>query len=285
MHDLSAAIRSHGGLIATRELYARGETRRSLATLVEHHRLVRVRQGWYSTPGLAREAFQAARVGGVLTCAGALRAHGIWAPMPIELHVLVGRGSARLRTPRDHLQRLSNVGSAGIRTHWISHPTGAHRLVASIADALHTYRRCAPQELYLASLDSVLHRTPILRDALAEAGHPVDPGLIDGTCESGTETIFLLKMHRLLPRMRRQVTIAGIGRVDFLVGEALVIEVDGKEFHDREETFESDRRRDAELSRRGYRVLRFSYSQVMSHWELVEAAVMAAVSRGDHLRG
>ncbi len=45
---------------------------------------------------------------------------------------------------------------------------------------------------------------------------------------------------------------------------------------------ESDRRRDAIASALGYRVLRFSYWQVVERWAEVEAAVWAAVSRGDH---
>jgi len=88
--------------------------------------------------------------------------------------------------------------------------------------------------------------------------------------------------HRL--PIRRQVRFAGLGRVDFLIGERLIIEVDGQEFHDRESSFEKDRKRDAVLSTLGYRVLRFSYWQVMGEWPLVVAAVMAAISRGDHQR-
>jgi very-short-patch-repair endonuclease len=154
--------------------------------------------------------------------------------------------------------------------------------VADPVDALRTLRRCAPRELYLAALDSAIHVSPQLRAALAGSGHPVGRGGIDGVCESGTETLFRLRMLRQVPSLRCQVTIAGVGRVDFLIDERLVIEVDGRAFHDLPTAFEQDRRRDAELSRRGYRVLRFSYHQVMNGWSTVETAVLAAVARGDH---
>jgi very-short-patch-repair endonuclease len=78
------------------------------------------------------------------------------------------------------------------------------------------------------------------------------------------------------------VSIPGVGRVDFLLGSRLVIEVDGTTFHDRGSQFENDRRRDAELSARGYRVLRFSYRQILYDWPLVEAAIWAALARRDN---
>lgn len=105
----------------------------------------------------------------------------------------------------------------------------------------------------------------------------------DGICESGTETVFHERSRRIrrLHDVRRQVTIAGVGRVDFLIGDRLVIEIDGFAYHSDPEQFEQDRRRDAALSALGYRVLRFSYHQVMSRWPEVEGAVWAAIARGD----
>jgi len=86
-------------------------------------------------------------------------------------------------------------------------------------------------------------------------------------------------MRRLAPR--RQVKIAPVGRVDFVFGDRLVVEIDGYEYHSSRDDFESDRRRDAMLSALGYRVLRFSHRQVMDRWTEVETAVLAAISRGD----
>ena len=83
---------------------------------------------------------------------------------------------------------------------------------------------------------------------------------------------------------RSQVAIAGVGSVDFVIGTALVIEVDGKQYHTDEVRFEKDRRRDARLSALGYRVLRFSYRQVFERWSEVRAAIVAAIARGDSSR-
>ena len=60
-------------------------------------------------------------------------------------------------------------------------------------------------------------------------------------------------------------------------------EADGAEFHTKREDFEEDRRRDAELSAAGYRVLRFSYAQIEQRPDEVMAAIWAAIRRGDHL--
>ncbi|WP_162253795.1 endonuclease domain-containing protein [Yonghaparkia sp. Soil809] len=281
MVDIHHAVRHFGGLISTSELETIGVTRGRLAGLVSRRALVRVRRGWFSAPDIAADAVRAARVGGTITCAQSLRAHGYWAVPDGSLHVLVPRNAARLRSAGD-ARRAYEPGTPGLRVHWMSPGSHRNRLVADPVDAIATLRFCAPRELYLASLESVLHRSPGLRQDLVAAGHRIVPDLVDGTCESGTETLFRLRMHGRLPSLRPQVRIPGVGSVDFLIGERLVIEIDGASFHDTESTFENDRRRDAELSRRGFRVLRFSYRQVMEHWSIVEAAVLAALQRGDH---
>jgi very-short-patch-repair endonuclease len=68
-----------------------------------------------------------------------------------------------------------------------------------------------------------------------------------------------------------------------MIGDRLVVEIDGREHHSSREQFEVDRRRDAALSARGYRSLRFSYRQVMHHWVTVEQAILGACVRGHHL--
>lgn len=281
MLDLHHAVLDHGGLISTEELIAIGLTRSRIAGLVSRGTLLRLRRGWFSVPGIAADAARAARVGGLITCGQALRAHGFWAIDDGRLHVLVPRHATRLRSAGDRHRRWE-PGTPGLRLHWALARSTTHRLIAAPVDALTTMRGCATRDIYLASLESVLHRDPSLGQELAFAGHSALQGFVDGRCESGIETLFRVRMLHRLPPLRPQVTIPGVGRVDFLVGARLVVELDGQAFHDSESAFENDRRRDAELSRRGFRVLRFSYRQVLDHWPSVEAAVLAAVARGDH---
>ena len=71
--------------------------------------------------------------------------------------------------------------------------------------------------------------------------------------------------------------ISAIGTVDLLIDGWLIVELDGREFHE-DEQFERDRRRDLESARQRYRTLRFSWRQVMFEWPMVEAAVLAALA-------
>ena len=198
-----------------------------------------------------------------------------------RLHVAVDRDATQLRTSHDSRRRLE-LHDSRVRVHWRRASTATLALVSPVEAAITDYARCASREHVAAALDSALHL------GLVSGHHPVALRLrplgVVGVCESGTETIFWLRMLRHRLPIRRQVRFRGLGRVDFLIGERLIIEVDGQEFHDRESSFEKDRKRDAVLSTLGYRVLRFSYWQVMGEWPLVVAAVMAAISRGDHQR-
>lgn len=85
-------------------------------------------------------------------------------------------------------------------------------------------------------------------------------------------------------RHRTQVWIDSVGRVDILVGDRLIIEIDGAGFHTGVE-FERDRRRDFEFVMRGYLVIRLSYQMVMSEWETVRGGVLELIERGEHRWG
>ncbi|NED69865.1 DUF559 domain-containing protein [Streptomyces sp. SID10244] len=76
-----------------------------------------------------------------------------------------------------------------------------------------------------------------------------------------------------------------MGRVDLLVGDRLIIEIDSVEYHDRSpEQIEKDRRRDEEAARLGYVTLRFSYRRVVNEWAQAEATVLDLVRRREHVK-
>ncbi len=106
---------------------------------------------------------------------------------------------------------------------------------------------------------------------------------VDARSGSITESLVRFRLAQLGVEVRSQVRFTGVGLVDFVIGTRLVLEIDGFAYHSDPEQFERDRRRDARLSARGYRVLRFSYRQVTSRWSEVKAAVFGAIARGDHL--
>jgi very-short-patch-repair endonuclease len=283
--NIELAPRAHGGLVATYELHALGYDRAAIAKAVRAGRLWRVRQGWYSARDLAPVLTRSARVGGVATCATALAAAGVWVFPDPRLHVAVRPRACQLRSSRDSRRRL---GGEDVVVHWTLGKQRS-RLLRELPESLLDYNACATNELLAASANSLLREHPLHRAdwgmLRARFPHAVQRllGLVDGVCESGTEFVFWARLPGLRERMRRQFWIPGVGRVDFLLGERLIIEIDGFEHHGDREAFESDRNRDALASSVGYRALRFSHRQVFGRWPSVEAAVYAAVARGDHL--
>ena len=69
-----------------------------------------------------------------------------------------------------------------------------------------------------------------------------------------------------------------LGRVDFAwLAQRLVVETDGYAFHADRRTYRADRRRTNVLVLDGWRVLRFSWEDVVHQPETVVAAVRAAL--------
>ncbi|WP_147304033.1 endonuclease domain-containing protein [Subtercola boreus] len=126
----------------------------------------------------------------------------------------------------------------------------------------------------LASLGRLFEGLPArYRSALSRA---------DPESESGIETLVRLRLRSLGISVRTQVRHRGVGRVDLLVGDRLVIEVDGREHHDSREAFASDRERDLVLFRDGFDRLRLTYAHVMYRWPEIEGVIVEAVRRRRH---
>ena len=286
MTDPLRIIRDHGGLAATHELYAAGLNRYSLAAAVRGRRIRRVRQGWFCAPGTDRALLAAARVGGRATCRTALTLSGVWTASDTRLHVAVPAHAVRLRSATSPLLRRSDGHGAGVVVHWGDPPSGG-RLIVPPARALAHLARCGTADEVAAAADSILRRDPAARSELRAlattlAGRLRDAVMsADGVCESGIETAVWRWLRRERIDVRRQVHIDTVGRVDFVIGRRLVVEVDGESYHTDPVRFEADRRRDARLSTLGYRVLRFSYHQVMDRPDEVHDAIRAAITRGD----
>ncbi|MBN9139879.1 MAG: DUF559 domain-containing protein [Micrococcales bacterium] len=284
--DLLDDIRALGGLAPAFLLLHRGWSYSALSYAARHGRVLRVRQGWYALPGVDELLAAAWRVGGLLSCASAARTFGMWTPPDDRLHVAVHPHHARMRAHDDMRVRLSAAPDPGIRIHW-RREAGFDRYRATPLACLVDLASCFRPEWVLGSLDSALRLGLIRRRELsslarrlpARARWIVDAA--DARSGSFPESV-----------LRGLLVLAGIGfriqpwiedmRVDFLIGDRLVIEVDGREFHGDHLGFESDRARDARLSALGYRVLRFSYAQVVYRPDEVAAAIRAAIARNDH---
>lgn len=82
---------------------------------------------------------------------------------------------------------------------------------------------------------------------------------------SEAEIAFLeLVRNAGLPDPETNVNVLG-HEVDFLWREKrLIVEVDGFAYHSSRQAFERDRRRDARLQAAGFRVIRFTYRQIVN---------------------
>ncbi|WP_245958533.1 endonuclease domain-containing protein [Microbacterium bovistercoris] len=157
--------------------------------------------------------------------------------------------------------------------------------VVDVVTALLHLHRCEGDESFFASLESAMRlrlvgaaeRRRIRTAPPAYARWLVDFARTDA--DSGLESLLRLRLHLLGISLECQVVIDGVGKVDFVIGGRLIIEVDGKENHDGPTKRHKDLTRDAAASARGYESLRFDYSQVIHRWETVQPAVLAALAR------
>lgn len=283
--DLLTCIRLLGGVAPTYRLLGMGWTGRALSAAVHRGAIIRVRQGWYASALESEENLAAWRVGGRLTCLSGAAHYGLSIRSDNALHVAVTLTSSRLRDPSDPRHRL--VPDSPTVIHWRARRSGG-AFAESPLNCLIDMCQCEPPEFVVAAVDSALRLGLVSRAAWARAVAAMPLRLrlqladVDGRSESIIESLTRFRCRRLGLHVRIQVGLAPGLRVDFLLGETLVVEVDGREHHSDPAAFERDRVRDARLAALGYRVLHFSYRQVMYNWPAVEAAILAAAGRGDH---
>jgi len=89
-------------------------------------------------------------------------------------------------------------------------------------------------------------------------------------------TIIRLRLRARGIRLRSQVDIPGVGRVDFLVGDRLIIEADSVEHH--LPKYQSDRTRDRVATAMGYLMIRLTYEDVVYHWDTALADILAVTT-------
>ena len=143
--------------------------------------------------------------------------------------------------------------------------------VASIGTVLERVLICMPLKVSLPMLDTARNRglydvstltipptgsrLPHLREALS---------LSSDRARSILETVARLQLIDMGLTPQVGVWIEEVGEVDMIILGFIVIEVDGWAFHSSKEQREKDLKRDRELLRRGFIVLRFTYDDVMN---------------------
>ena len=289
MDSIYLDVRRRSGVARTWKLLRDGHTSHQLTAAVHRGEIVRARQGHYVCPELDEAELQAVRVGGRLTGLAGARRHGIWTPIHAPLELTVAPDARALRSPTNKSVRLKELRRHGVRVHWTDRAaTGTRSLVGPLGCVLDV-ARTQPANIAFAVVESVIALGRVSRSSWARAArslpHQTQLKLrrVDRLSGSGSESLAKFEFIAAGIHFSQQVQVTSGIRVDFVLGDRLVVEIDGAEFHATREGFEQDHRRDAALRALGYRVLRFSYWQVSERWPDVMAAVAAALVSGDHL--
>jgi very-short-patch-repair endonuclease len=282
--DVSTVVDRLGGIARTRELREQGCTRASIAAAVHRGRIIRLRIGWFGVPSLPDPVIRAHRVGGPPACATVAAWRGLWMLNDPILHVEVAEHDSRFRDQDDATRAVPVRARDDVVLHWVSDGMRSPRGGQPLVTALQHMATCVPQLDAICAIDSALQRGLVQLDALRAGAGPSVRRLLehcDRSAESGVESIFRVRAIAAGFTMRTQQKLPGGGRVDFLFGDRLVIEVDGSEHHSGHEAFVSDRERDAWHAAIGYRVVRLTYEQVVHRWHEVESLLWLLHAHGE----
>lgn len=232
----------------------------------------------YADAGTCAPVRTAALHGGSAACVTAARHRGLWTVAAAEeIHVWLGNGGHAY----DH-------GDCRCRPHW---DDAAEDVLAPLPLplVLRQILGCRGVEEFFVAVESALRQKLLAtadidwlrrntngagRDALSFARSDSDSGL---------ESIVRWRLRRWNIPVRTQVGIVSVGRVDLLIGDTLIVEIDGAEYHDGASHRHRDLVRDAHAAIWGFITLRFDYALIMHDWETVERAILAHVDRRRHV--
>lgn len=161
------------------------------------------------------------------------------------------------------------------------------RAVDSLLDALACAARCVSQEYLVAILDSVLHHRLATMAELEATLKDAPPrvlallGELDEKAGSGTESLVRFRLSRLGIDVRTQKYFDGVGWVDLLVGDRMIIECDSKSHHLGEQ-YHNDRSRDLISMAEGRITVRLTYESVLFDWATVEPLLLELIRRRAH---
>lgn len=267
------------GVMTRQELLASGRSRAEIQLATSSGLLERLDRTRFALPGADPQVVTAARMGATLTCLSALRLHGVETSPGRTPHIRRHRYANNTRPPNPGL----SCPLPGFEVSCVVDPLDKALLAA--------LRNHEP-ETAIALLDSILHLGLRTRAELEPVVHEAGKyavallGRADSRSESPLESIVRHRLQALGIRFDVQVDLPGIGRVDFLIGKRLIIETDGRRYHDPSfgdaagQAFENDRVRDAGAAAQGYLVIRLSWKQVMNNWAQVIARILVII-RGD----
>lgn len=277
--DVAALFSSLNGVARSAELARLGVSAYSLRVAARAGAIDRVRPGLYALPSrLSAPARQALAHGGVLACVSAAAEAGLW--------VMPHRGTHVWMSASGHEHTHSACDCVA---HWDADTEPTHgRTRVGVVHALRQLAFCLGAEPFFVAYESAMRRGVLTKRGRTTLRKSL-PSSFDylfilacSTADSGLESIMRFRLFHLGIAVEGQVQVPGVGVVDLVIGDRLIIELDGKDNHDGASKRHKDLRRDALAAALGYETLRFDYALVLYEWDLVEDAILAKLAAGAH---
>ena len=271
--NVAVLLRRYDGVAPYRELRAWGISDHTVRRALADGLVVKVRRGWLALPNADSDLVAAARAGVVLSCVTQAQRLELWVQRDAGLHVAAPEGSGRL-------------DAANATVHW-RRPVVTRQprtLVDPIENVLALVGDCLPFEQALIIWESALRKDLVTLDQLRKLRlSPNGRDLVAAArpwSDSGIETIARRRLRFLRSPIIEQAWVLG-KRVDLLIGDRLILEIDGATHTGTER--DRDIEFDARARLHGYHVIRVSYRQIIEEWPQVQRLIMVAVAQGLHL--
>lgn len=273
-------LRSLGGVARTAGLLDAGLTRHEVSLLAQ--KVDRPKRGVLALRDCRRDFLTAIMHNAVVTCASAARDYGLWLRnVPATVHLGCDHGYSR---GTSSLAKVGRTFHRGLR-----YPKHHTLPLAALEDVILHALGCLPENAAIPLVASAVRghglRPELLEeDLIARKCGPVLSKLrrVDSRVESLPEAEALLLLAPLAAalglQIQPQVFIPGIGRVDFLIGGFLIIEIDGVAYHSDRASVRRDRRRDNASTLMGYIKLRYLPEEIWNEPERVVAEVEAILT-------
>ena len=269
--DIEAFLRRRGGVARTAALHRAGFSRTRVDKFLAAGLIVRFRRGVYGLPVEGGVLGLALQHNALVTCLSAAPIYQLWT---MEKAGVV------------HLSPGHRKTVPGTLTHGrIRHPVHPWLPVAGLADVLIHALHCLPELEGLLMVQCAAQRGDVTVDFLrrklpgnrnARARSVLDH--VIPRADSLLEVLANYHFHRAGLHVRRHVELPGVGEVDFLIEDFLVVETDGAS-HLEAKQVKKDRARNNATVVGGRLCLRFGYADVVHHPGVMVDQVLAVLEQ------
>lgn len=241
--------------------------------LLKDGQLRRIYGEWFADEFADARTIRALALRTRVGCLSACRAYGLWVPRISAEHVCIGEGDKK--PPHEDLviHRVYRKGRMPFST-----------VSEAAAEAIKFHDTETGMIVAESALQSGFMTVDEIRE-IAKSRNKRERAVwryLDGRSESGSETRVRLFLQRKGVKVRSQVQIPGVGRVDLLVGNSLIIECDSTAHHAAPTALYNDRQRDIAARRLGYKVFRLSYQHIWDTWEQTKIEIDVLIRSRSH---